>query len=149
MRWNNARTSPYIWPKIQSRFRVVLHLHSFISFLVSIPFSGPSLLETKFCINTFPCFLFFFGGEEGFLNQLSNRRQKSIYCAGDEHFWQWRWTRFSLEMNVFLAGDEHFSAWEECVEKTCSNLSHTRTHTHTASYQWLSNRTYSVGQNDC
>ena len=38
----------------------------------------------------------------------------------------------AMEMNVFLAGDEHFSACSECVEKTCSNFSHTYTHTQLA-----------------
>ena len=46
--------------KIHSRCRVVFLL-SFISCLLSVHFSGPFLLEMRFCRNTFSTFCFCFG----------------------------------------------------------------------------------------
>ena len=45
-----------------------------------------------------------------------------MYHAGDKHF----------------SGDEHFGDGDERVENALSNFNHT----HTASYQWLPNKTY-------
>ena len=51
--------------------------------------------------------------------------ERALCWSGDEHL--------VLEMNAFRAGDEH-------AENAHSNFSHT--HTHTASYQRLPNKTY-------
>ena len=50
----------------------------------------------------------------------------------------WRRTLLSRGMNVFYACDERFGTGDELVKNAHSNFSHT----HTASYQRLSNRTY-------
>ena len=66
----------------------------------------------------------------GFIAIATNKR---ILC--------WRQTFLVLDTHAFCAGgDEHSSARDEHVENTRSNFSHT--HTHTASYQQLPNRTY-------
>ena len=82
--------------KIHNRCRVIF-LHSFISYLVSVLFSGLPLLEMKFCRNLSPYLLFFFEW-----NSKPTFKQKinMFYCAEDEHFWQSRRMHFVLEMNT-------------------------------------------------
>ena len=94
--------------------------------LVFVLFSGPSLLEMKFCRKLFPYILFFLGG---FLNQLQ---------IEDKHLLCWIWTLLEQEMNTFCASDERFSAGDKRVENARSN----QPHIHTASYQQLSSRIY-------
>ena len=103
--------------KIHRRCRVVF-LRSFISALMFLCFSSPSLPEIKFYRNVSLVSALF--SEEGLLNQLVVRG-RTCYCA---------------EMNAFRAGDEHFSARDERVENALSNFSHK----HTASYQRLPSR---------
>ena len=68
--------------KIHNRYSVVF-LRSIISALFLYIFSGPSLLEIKFCSNIFPQFLFFF---REFLNHLPDKRQTHLLCCtSDEH----------------------------------------------------------------
>ena len=50
------------------------------------------------------------------------------FCAGDEHFWDWRRTCFTLEMNTSGAGDER-------VENACFKLQTHSTYTH-VHVQW-------------
>ena len=45
---------------------------------------------------------------------------------------------FGTGTNVFCASNESFSVGDELIENACSKF----THTHTASYQQLSTRTY-------
>ena len=92
--------------------------------LVSALFSGPSLLEMKFCRNSFsPIVSVLFGG---FLNQPPNKRW-TCFCARDEHFWCWRWAYFTLEMNTLVL--------ETNVLKTRVQTSVTHTKLATSNFQ--------------
>ena len=86
----------------------------------------------KFSSNFFPSFCSFLG-----VSKPPSKLKLNMFNAGDEHFCCWRLTllvlggELVLHWKCFSAGDEH-------IENPCSNFSHS----HTASYQQLSNRTY-------
>ena len=62
-----------------------------------------------------------------------------IAIATDKRVLFWRQTFLALDMHAFCAGgDEQSSSGDKHVENTHLNFSHT----HTASYQRLPNRTY-------
>ena len=116
--------------KIHSRCRVHT-LYSLLVFfhvcLVSVLFSGPFQTEMKFYRNFFPS-----------LCSFSAFFFKTTFQIENECLLYWKQTLLAWEMNTFCASDECLSAGNERVENTRSNF----THTQTASYEWLSNRTY-------
>ena len=112
--------------KLHSRCRAVFLCSS--SLPCFCPFLKANLLNWNEVLPwLFPEFVFFFCG---FLNHLPNRRRRHLLC--------WRWALLAGGGNAFCHSDEHFSAGNEHVENASSNF----THTHTACYHWLSNRTY-------
>ena len=133
LRWRPERRPPLF----RSRVMFLSFSHPY---LVSVLFTGPSLLKMKFCTKFSPQFLFFFGGFIANFqmklypwNLISHCTRTCLwlatnaFCAGDKHFWHWRWTHFELEINPLSAGDKLFEH---------SNFSHT----HTTSYQRLPKR---------
>ena len=130
-------------------------------------FSGPSLLEMKFCRSFSHNFCFFL---LGFLNQVPNRTRFNIvsathlriryhttdqtntfiasdeivsaihlciqYHTADKRFYRWQWMHFVLEMNILVL------KMNTLKKRIWTSFSHT--HTNTASYQRLPNRTYST-----
>ena len=76
--------------------------------LVSALFIGPSPLEIKFFFrNFFPLVTVLFWG---FLNQLSNWRQKCLSLATKQSLLLTYEHEFKLQTNVFIASDEIVSA---------------------------------------
>ena len=101
-------------------------------YLISVPFSGPSLhvTEMKLYGNFTPSLHSF----SGFLNHLANRRQMCLLC--------WRRTFWSRGRKRFALVTNNLELETKCVENSRLNFSHTHRASYMYMYQRLSNITY-------
>ena len=131
---------PSYWITILIQIQIITHRHYTADERVYCQRQDKSLLLTSTYNITLQTNVFITVTRQPLLLTLKYNitLKTNMFIASDEGVLCWRQTLLALETNAFHAGDQHFSAGDEQVKNAGSNFSHT----HTASYQQLPNRTY-------